>query len=81
MCTINGTDVTLSQFLELLTTALLQINSGNNNTIILRNFTAPVNPKESINAGNIYKAEYLKIASDIKNYMDNTVVKHQITRT
>jgi hypothetical protein len=62
----------MSQFLELLTTALLQINSGNNNTIILRNFTAPVNPKESINTGNIYKTEYLKLASDIKNYMDST---------
>ena len=67
---INGTNVTMSQFLELLTTALLQINNGNSNLIPLRNFTAPLNPIENIHAGNIPKAEYLKIASDIKNYMD-----------
>jgi hypothetical protein len=62
----------MSQFLELSTTALLQITSGNNNTIILRNFTAVTSTKDSIRAGNIYKSEYLKIANDIKNYMDNT---------
>ena len=38
---INGTNVTMSQFLELSTTALLQINSGNNNPITLKSFTAP----------------------------------------
>ncbi len=31
---INGTNVTMSQFLELLTSALLQINSGKNNPIL-----------------------------------------------
>ncbi len=69
---IGSSDVSMPQFLELLTTALLQINSGNNNTIILRNFTDPVNPKENIHVGNIYKAEYMKLASDIKSYMDST---------
>ena len=68
---IGSNQVTMSQFLELLTSALLQINSGNNNPIPLMNFTAPTSPKDNIHAGNIYKAEYLKIANDIKNYMDN----------
>ena len=62
----------MSQFLELLTTALLQINSGNSNLIPLRNFTAPPNPIENIHAGNIPKAEFLKIAGDVKNYMDTS---------
>ena len=62
----------MSQFLELLTTAILQINSGNNNPIPLMNFTAPTSPQDNIISGNIYKAEYLKIANDIKNYMDNS---------
>jgi predicted deacylase len=69
---MGGTDVTMSQFLELLTTALLQINSGNNNTIPLRNISAPLNPIENIHAGYIYKSEYLKIASDVKKYIDDT---------
>lgn len=70
--TINGTDVTIAQFLELLTTALLQINDENSNSIPLRNFSDPVSPKENIQAGYMYKAEYLKIAGDVKKYMDST---------
>lgn len=69
---ISGTDVSMPQFLELLTRALIQINSGNNDQILLRNFTGPINPKENINFGNIYKTEYMKLAGDIKDYMDST---------
>jgi len=69
---IGTTQVTMSQFLELLTTATIQINNGNNNPITLQNFTAPTSPLESIVSGNIPKSEYLKIANDIKNYMDTS---------
>ena len=69
---INGTNVTMSQFLELSTTALLQINSGNNNPITLKSFSSPTSPIENIHAGNIPKAEFLKIANDVKNYMDSS---------
>ena len=64
--------VTMHQFLELLTTALLQINSGNSNLIPLRTFSAPASPIDNIYAGNIPKAEFLKIARDVKNYMDSS---------
>lgn len=69
---ISGFEVNTAQFLELLTTALLQINSGNNNTIQIGNFTLPTSPREDIHAGNLPQAEFLKLASDIKNYMDAT---------
>ncbi|AXV39238.1 MAG: hypothetical protein CIT02_02330 [Methanobacterium sp. BAmetb5] len=69
---IGTTTVTMPQFLELLATATIQINNGNNNPITLRTFTAPKDPLENIVAGNIYKTEYLKIANDIKNYMDTS---------
>ena len=69
---IGTTQVSMPQFLELLTTATIQINNGNTNPIPLRTFSAPANPIESINPGNIPKAEYLKIANDIKNYMDSS---------
>ncbi|CEA14321.1 hypothetical protein DSM1535_1997 [Methanobacterium formicicum] len=69
---IGTTTVTMPQFLELLATATIQINNGNNNPITLGTFTAPKDPLENIVAGNIYKTEYLKIANDIKNYMDNS---------
>ena len=69
---IGSTQISMPQFLELLTTATIQINNGNTNPIPLRTFSAPANPIESINPGNIPKAEYLKIANDIKNYMDSS---------
>ncbi|AUB58678.1 hypothetical protein BK008_10385 [Methanobacterium sp. MZ-A1] len=69
---IGQTQVTMPQFLELLTTATIQINNGNTNPIPLRNYSAPTSPLESIVPGNIPKTEYLKIANDIKNYMDTS---------
>ncbi|CFX30830.1 Pseudomurein-binding repeat, partial [Syntrophomonas zehnderi OL-4] len=69
---IGTTNVTMPQFLELLATTTIQINNGNNNPVTLKNFTAPTSPLENIVAGNIYKTEYLKIANDIKNYMDTS---------
>ncbi len=62
----------MPQFLEMLTTALLQINSGTNNPIAVKSFTAPTSPQDNIVAGNIPKSEYLKIANDVKNYMDSS---------
>jgi hypothetical protein len=70
--TINETSVNMAQFLELLMSATLQINNGNNNPIALKSYSNPTNPIDDIYSGNILKAEYLKIANDLKNYMDST---------
>ncbi len=67
---IGSTQITMPQFLELLVTATIQINNGNNNTIPLRKYAAPTSPVENIVMGYISKEEYLKIANDVKNYMD-----------
>jgi hypothetical protein len=69
---ISGTEVTTSQFLEILTTALLEINSGKNDLILLKTFNNPSGPIDSIRSGNIFRAEYLKIAGDVKGYMDSS---------
>jgi hypothetical protein len=69
---IADQQIKMPQFLELLTTALLQINSGNSNLISLRTFSNPTSPKDNISSGYIYKTEYLKIAGEVKNYMDST---------
>ncbi|MGZ7116535.1 MAG: glycosyl hydrolase family 18 protein, partial [Methanobacterium sp.] len=70
--TINGTTMNMAQFLELMMTATLQLNSGNNNPIPLRTYNLPNNPLDDIKSGNIQIAEYLKIANDLKIYMDST---------
>jgi hypothetical protein len=59
------------QFLKLAATATIQINSGSTSLIALKSYSAPVNSIDNIRAGNFQKSEYLKIANDIKNYMDN----------
>ncbi|WP_198142816.1 pseudomurein-binding repeat-containing protein, partial [Syntrophomonas zehnderi] len=69
---IGTNNITMPQFLELLVTTTLRINEGSNKLIPLRDYTAPINPLESITYGNIPKTEYLKIANDIKNYMDTS---------
>jgi hypothetical protein len=69
---IGPTQVNMAQFLSLLTNGLLQINSGTNTPITLKNYGTLTNLKENITTGNMYKTEYLKYAQDIKNYMDST---------
>jgi uncharacterized protein YpmS len=68
---IGNYQISMPQFLEMLTTALLQINSGNTSPIALKSFNGPTNPKDDVGTGDIQKSEYLKIASDVKNYMDS----------
>ena len=62
----------MAQFLELMMTATIQMNNGNNNLIPLRAFSNPSNPADGIRQGNVLKVEYLKIANDLKTYMDTT---------
>ena len=69
---VNGITISNAQFLELLMTATIQLNSGNVNPIPLRIYNAPSNPIDDIRAGNILKSEYLNIANDLKIYMDST---------
>ncbi|MDH2658597.1 pseudomurein-binding repeat-containing protein [Methanobacterium formicicum] len=69
---VGSTEVTMHQFLELLVTATIQINNGVTDSIPLGTFSAPTNPIEDIRAGNILMVEYLKIANDVKNYMDSS---------
>ncbi len=69
---INGITINMAQFLELMMTTTLQINTGNSNPIPLRTYNLPTNPIDNIIYGNILKVEYLKIANDLKTYMDQT---------
>ena len=70
--TIGSIQVSMPQFLELLSSATLQLTIGNTDSIILKNYSSPTNPKDTIKSGNIPKTEYLTIANDVKSYMDST---------
>jgi predicted deacylase len=68
---IQGSNVTMASFLELLTTVTLQINNGDLKTPVDSiTYGAAPNPRDDIHSGNMSKAEYLKIAGDVKSFME-----------
>jgi hypothetical protein len=71
---VSGTMVSMPQFLELLTTAVLNINNLLSDTITLGNYDSPSNPSENITNTIINTTEYLEIAESIKSFMN--VNKH-----
>ncbi len=68
--TIGTSQVTMPDFLKLLSAGLLQINSGKTAPITLKNVNTPVKPSESIKSGNIYKAGYLDLAKRVNAFID-----------
>ena len=69
---INGKQISIAQFLQLLNTGLLQIYSKKTTSVSLKNTGSPTNPTEDLKSGNIYKSEYLDLANRIQNYLNST---------
>lgn len=67
---INAKQVTMPQFLQLLNTGLLQINSNKLTSVALKNAGAPASPSESVKSGDINKAGYIDLANRIQKYMN-----------
>jgi hypothetical protein len=73
--TINNINVSMPSFLQLLTTATLNINNKNLNSVIyLYTCGNAPNPRDSMQSGSMSTAEYLKIAGDVKSFMDSKLV-------
>ena len=68
---IGSTYVTMAQFLQLMVTDLLNINSKKTGNIQLETVNAAPNPTQSVQAGNIYKSEYLDMAQRISSFIEN----------
>ncbi|MBU4607170.1 MAG: hypothetical protein KKA38_01360, partial [Euryarchaeota archaeon] len=69
--TINNKQITLTQFLYLLTTATINQNTGKTTPITPKNINTPPNPSENAKQGTITKTAYLDLAQRIKTFMDN----------
>ncbi|MDI6724198.1 MAG: pseudomurein-binding repeat-containing protein [Methanobacterium sp.] len=67
--TVGTTQVKISDFLKLMTTSVLQLNSGKTTTITLQNVFAPTGSTGSFVSGNINKAGYLDIANRINTFI------------
>lgn len=70
---ISEIPTSMSQFLYLLTTAVVNINSNSNMTIALGNYSNASAPSENITNSNINSTEYLDIANRIKSFMDSNL--------
>ncbi len=68
--TIAGTTVDMAQFLHMLTTTTLNIDSSVYTSIALKSYGAASSPSETITkAGNIANENYITLANDIISYM------------
>ncbi|WP_414470024.1 pseudomurein-binding repeat-containing protein [Methanobacterium sp. ACI-7] len=80
--TINTVQVKMTDFLKLLTAALLQINSGSTTPIALKTVNGPSQPYENVVSGNIYKSGYLDLAKRVNAYIStNGAVPNYATST
>ncbi len=70
--TISNTEVTLPQFLQLITANLLNINKGLNTIVSLKTVNTPSNCTDTVKNGNILKSEYLSIAQSIQTTITST---------
>ena len=62
--------VTMPEFLRLLTAGLLKVNSGSSGTIAIKSALPPVKPSADLKNGNIYKSEYIVMAGKIISFID-----------
>jgi hypothetical protein len=63
--------VTMPEFLRLLTAGLLKVSSGSSGTIAIKSALPPVKPIADLKNGNINKSEYLVMAGKIISFIDS----------
>ncbi len=68
--TIASTKVQMSDFLKLMTSALLEINSGTTAPITLKTVNSAHTPSENIKSGTINKVGYLDIARRVNAFIN-----------
>lgn len=69
--TIDTQQISMPQFLYLLTSSLIKVKNGDTSPVTLsKNYSAPSQPIDQIKSGNIAKTEYLSIATKIKSYLE-----------
>ncbi|WP_300426116.1 chitobiase/beta-hexosaminidase C-terminal domain-containing protein [Methanobacterium sp.] len=69
--TVNGVMVNQSQFLYLIATATLHIDSVDNSLINLVTASVPGVSSETVTGGSLLSSEYLTLANTIKNYIES----------
>lgn len=71
--TISGKEVSMPSFLKLATTTLLNIGGSFYASIVLQSCGEATNPEENITNKNMGQLEYIRIASNIRTFMDKDI--------
>ncbi len=80
--TVGTVQVKMPDFLKLLTSGLLKINSGSTTSVTLENVNTPTQTSESIKSGNITKVGYIDLAKRVNSFIDaNGVLPNYATST
>ena len=67
---IGTRQVSMPEFLRLLTAGLLKVSSGSTGTIAIKSALPPVKPIADLKNGNIYKSEYIVMAGKLISFID-----------
>jgi transglutaminase-like putative cysteine protease len=68
--TISNKQVTMPQFLYLLNTGVYNLNSKKTTSVSTKTVNNPTNPSQSVKSGTLTKAEYVKVAGNVKKFVD-----------
>lgn len=71
---VGENQVSMSQYLQLSTTVVLNINNSSNASIPITTCNNPTYPSETISSRNINKTEYLDIANRVNTFINNNGV-------
>jgi len=68
--TVAGKNLTIEQYLYLLTSSVTNINNNNKNTITIKSINKAPNPNENVWSGSLSKSEYIKLAYSINKFIN-----------
>jgi glutamine amidotransferase-like uncharacterized protein len=68
--TINGNQLSMSQFIYLLAKGIVNVNSGNFSSIMIKTVNAPTAPSSTYKSGNINKSTYLALTKSLLTYIN-----------
>ncbi len=69
--TISNQNITMPQFLQLVTQDLINTNSGSKASIALESANTSTNPSDNYKSGNILKSEYLSTANKVLAFINS----------
>ena len=69
--TISNQDVTMPQFLQLVTQDLINTNSGSKTSVTLGSVNNGTNPSDNFQSGDILKSEYISIANKVLAFINS----------